>query len=50
MWFGPHEVWRATRTADGPATQHLRQSGEEIVVRAWGPGAERLIEDAPVLL
>src|SRR4051812_37148677 len=32
-------VWRATWTADGPATLRLRASGSEISAVAWGPGA-----------
>jgi 3-methyladenine DNA glycosylase/8-oxoguanine DNA glycosylase len=53
MWFGrtPTEgVWRATQTPEGAATQHLSQHGDAITVRAWGPGAEWLIERAPVLV
>lgn len=34
------DVWRATRTPDGPATIHLRQDAGTIEVEAWGPGAE----------
>ena len=34
------DVWRATRTPDGPATLHLRQDARVIEVEAWGPGAE----------
>jgi 3-methyladenine DNA glycosylase/8-oxoguanine DNA glycosylase len=34
------EVWRATRTPNGPSTIHLRQVDGGIEVEAWGPGAE----------
>lgn len=44
------EIWRATRTPAGIATQRLRQRGEAIEVEAWGPGADWLLEHAPVLL
>jgi 3-methyladenine DNA glycosylase/8-oxoguanine DNA glycosylase len=43
--------WRATRTPAGPATQRLRQAADgEVLVEAWGPGAEWLVEHAPRLL
>ncbi len=42
-------VWRATTTPVGPATQHLSQCGDDITVRAWGPGARWLVDRAPVL-
>ena len=44
------QIWRATRTPAGVATQRLRPRGEAIEVEAWGPGAEWLLEHAPVLL
>lgn len=34
----------------GPATQWIRNEGAEIAVDAWGPGAEWVIERAPVLV
>lgn len=43
-------VWRTTTTADGPATLALAQRGPVLVARAWGPGAARAVEAAPVLL
>jgi 3-methyladenine DNA glycosylase/8-oxoguanine DNA glycosylase len=47
---GP-DVWRATRTPMGPATvQYTPRSAREIVVRAWGPGAEHAIAHAPDVL
>jgi len=44
------EIWRATGTPAGIATQRLRPRGGAIEVEAWGPGAEWLLEHAPVLL
>lgn len=48
----PGEVWRATRTPDGPATgRYLAVPGEAAVaVQTWGPGAAWLAEGAPALL
>jgi 3-methyladenine DNA glycosylase/8-oxoguanine DNA glycosylase len=43
-------VWRATRTPLGPATVEYAPSGNEVVVRAWGPGAEHAIAHAPDVL
>jgi len=43
-------VWRATTTSEGPCTQHLSQCGDEITVRAWGPGAAWALDHAPVLI
>ncbi|MGZ8629887.1 MAG: DNA-3-methyladenine glycosylase family protein [Actinomycetota bacterium] len=41
------EMWRATRTQDGPATLHLTVEGVDLVAEAWGPGALAAIEAAP---
>jgi len=46
-WEGQN-AWLTLRTADGPATLHLR-AGTEIAATAWGPGAERAIESVPAL-
>jgi 3-methyladenine DNA glycosylase/8-oxoguanine DNA glycosylase len=40
-------IWRAVRTPDGPGTVSYIKVGAEVVVRAWGPGAEWLLEMAP---
>jgi 3-methyladenine DNA glycosylase/8-oxoguanine DNA glycosylase len=42
------DIWRATRTPDGPASVrlHRRRSGE-IDVEAWGPGSEWAVLHAP---
>ncbi len=43
-------VWRASRTPLGPATQRLSLAAAGAVrVDAWGPGAEWLVDRAPVL-
>jgi 3-methyladenine DNA glycosylase/8-oxoguanine DNA glycosylase len=43
-------VWRATRTPEGPCTQHITQVGQKITMRAWGPGAQWSVERAPVMV
>lgn len=53
--FGPSltiqnaDVWRATRTPEGPATVHLRKVAGTIEVEAWGPGATWAASKAPSL-
>ena len=53
--FGPSlaiqnaDVWRATRTPEGPATVHLRKVAGTIEVEAWGPGATWAAAEAPFL-
>ncbi len=43
-------VWRATRTPFGVATQRLSLAADgAVLVDAWGPGAEWLVERAPAL-
>jgi 3-methyladenine DNA glycosylase/8-oxoguanine DNA glycosylase len=45
------EVWRATRTPVGPATERLAQTADGFVrVEAWGSGAAWLVEHAPILV
>jgi 3-methyladenine DNA glycosylase/8-oxoguanine DNA glycosylase len=44
------EVWRASRTPDGPATERLVLDGAALRVEAWGPGAGWLAERAHVLV
>jgi 3-methyladenine DNA glycosylase/8-oxoguanine DNA glycosylase len=48
--FGADGVWRATRTPDGPAVQHLRQDNQGIHMRAWGSGSDWLADRLPVLV
>jgi 3-methyladenine DNA glycosylase/8-oxoguanine DNA glycosylase len=49
--IGPDSLWRATDTAGGPATLHLRRvDPNTISARAWGPGAECALEQVPDLV
>ena len=48
--LGRDEAWRASRNATGGATTHFRVRGDEVTVRAWGPGADLELERAPDLL
>jgi 3-methyladenine DNA glycosylase/8-oxoguanine DNA glycosylase len=49
--LGLQDAWLAIRTAAGPATLHVRvPARDEAHVRAWGPGAPRLLDGAPDLL
>jgi 3-methyladenine DNA glycosylase/8-oxoguanine DNA glycosylase len=43
-------VWHALRTADGPATLHLRPGPGGVAAAAWGPGAARALAGLPDLL
>jgi 3-methyladenine DNA glycosylase/8-oxoguanine DNA glycosylase len=44
-------AWRASRTPLGPATERLCQAADgTVLIEAWGPGAEWLIDRAPQLL
>jgi 3-methyladenine DNA glycosylase/8-oxoguanine DNA glycosylase len=43
------EVWRGLRTAEGPATLHLRLDGDRLLADAIGPGAHAALEVAPAL-
>ncbi len=43
-------VWRAGRTPEGPATQHLAIDGDEVRCEAWGPGADWALQQLPDLL
>ena len=38
------EVWRATRTPDGPATTWMRVVSGRLVAKAWGPGRHHALE------
>lgn len=46
----PDQVWRASRTPDGPGTQVIRRVSAAVEVEAWGPGAGWLVEHTPDLL
>lgn len=48
--LGPGRAWRATRTAEGPATIALVQASDHVRAEAWGPGAERALEGVQSLL
>lgn len=43
-------VWRALRTADGPATMCVEPVGDRISVTAWGPGRTQALDAAPSML
>jgi len=43
-------AWLALRTADGPATLHLRPGAAGVAAAAWGPGADRALAGLPDLL
>jgi 3-methyladenine DNA glycosylase/8-oxoguanine DNA glycosylase len=44
-------VWRATRTPDGPASIHLHHvAADRVDASAWGPGAGWAMEHAPDLI
>ncbi|GEE01310.1 hypothetical protein nbrc107696_17560 [Gordonia spumicola] len=43
-------VWRAVHTPDGAGTVAVRVGGDEVVVRAWGPGAAWLLDSAPAMV
>jgi 3-methyladenine DNA glycosylase/8-oxoguanine DNA glycosylase len=46
----PREVWRASRTPDGPGTLHVAAlDAGRIHVEAWGPGARWLLDRARAL-
>jgi 3-methyladenine DNA glycosylase/8-oxoguanine DNA glycosylase len=47
---GHDQVWRATRTPDGPALQHIAIGSDRVDVSAWGPGSSFLLDSAPDLL
>src|SRR5512141_2349365 len=48
--FAPGRAWRATWTPDGPASVAITQAAGEVVVEAWGPGADRALAAIPELL
>jgi 3-methyladenine DNA glycosylase/8-oxoguanine DNA glycosylase len=58
LWRGPgdptmrmgREIWRATRTPDGPATMRILGRGTSIEVEAWGPGSENVLRRAPAMV
>ncbi|MBW3561030.1 MAG: DNA-3-methyladenine glycosylase 2 family protein [Actinobacteria bacterium] len=48
--LSPGDVWRATRTPEGPATVHLEARDGRIDVEAWGDGAAWALEAADDLI
>jgi len=50
MRVGPGEVWRATRTPDGPVTTRVTAAAGELTMRAWGPGAAWALDAFPALV
>ena len=44
------EVWRTTRTPDGPATVRYARSGADVLATAWGPGAGHELDALPDVL
>lgn len=44
------EAFRASVTPDGPATLHLRVTGDELRAAAWGPGADWALTQLPHLV
>ena len=44
------EIWRTTRTSDGPATIRIGRHAAGIEVEAWGPGADDVLARAPSLV
>ena len=47
MRVARREIWRASRTPDGPVTAHLIAADHAVEVEAWGPGAGWFLERAP---
>lgn len=47
---GPGRVWRATRTAHGPATVLLERTPGGVRARGWGPGAAWAVASLDALL
>ncbi|MBD0861624.1 3-methyladenine DNA glycosylase [Gordonia sp. zg691] len=43
-------IWRAVHTPDGPGTVTVRIDGSRVLGRAWGPGADWLLEQLPDFL
>jgi 3-methyladenine DNA glycosylase/8-oxoguanine DNA glycosylase len=41
------EVWRASRTPDGPVTVRFAQADGRIEVETWGPGSDWLLDRSP---
>lgn len=48
--FGVDGLWRATRTAAGPATVRLVPESDRVVATAWGDGAATALDAVPALI
>jgi 3-methyladenine DNA glycosylase/8-oxoguanine DNA glycosylase len=48
--FGADAIWRATRTAAGPATLRIRAVSGGVAAAAWGPGAAAALIGLPDLV
>jgi 3-methyladenine DNA glycosylase/8-oxoguanine DNA glycosylase len=46
---GGREAWWATRTPDGPGTLHLARDGDGLLARAYGAGADWLLDRADAI-
>ena len=44
------QVWRTTRTPDGPVTVNYQRLGPDVLARAWGPGAALELDILPMVL
>jgi 3-methyladenine DNA glycosylase/8-oxoguanine DNA glycosylase len=47
---GRGEAWWATRTPGGPATTRFLAHRDEVLIYAWGPGADAALDSAPAVL
>lgn len=43
-------IWRAVHTPDGAGTIAVSRDGDTVSARAWGPGAQWLLESMPALI
>ena len=51
LMVGPTELWWSTRTPDGIGSLHMQRLGNtKMSAEAWGPGADWLLNQAPMLL
>jgi 3-methyladenine DNA glycosylase/8-oxoguanine DNA glycosylase len=50
MRMAPAEVWRATRTPEGPVTTRITARAGVLTMQAWGPGTAAAVEGFPDLV
>ena len=48
--ISPHEAWLGIRTPAGPAGLHLTRTAVGVTARAWGAGADEVLESLPGLV